>query len=139
MDNSSPIPTSRVLNCTWMRVGLFSLGICSTGLGIIGVFLPVMPSTVFFLIALWAFSKSSLRMHHWLFSHPTFGRHVRDWHSHRVIPTRAKILAVSMMSASLFFVTFFIAESWMLPGILALILGIIAAFIVTRDSAVELG
>lgn len=139
MDNSSLIPESRVLNCTWMRVGLLFLGIFSTGCGIIGVFLPVMPSTVFFLIALWAFSKSSLRMHHWLFSHPKFGRHLRDWHSHRVIPKRAKVLAVGMMSASLFFVTFFVAENWMLPGILTLILGTIATFILTRASEVELG
>ncbi len=139
MDVNSSVPTSRVLNCTWMRVGLLTLGISSTGLGVIGVFLPVMPSTVFFLIALWAFSKSSLRMHNWLFTHPKFGRHLRDWHSHRVIPKRAKILAVSMMSASLFFVTVFVAKSWMLPVILALILGAVATFILTRASEVELG
>lgn len=137
MSNTPVIPENRVMKCTWMRVGLFSLGILSTGLGIVGAFLPVMPSTGFFLIALWAFSKSSLRMHCWLFSHPKFGHHLRAWHTHRVIPRRAKILAVSMMSASLLFVTFFVAQSWMLPGILALILGSVATFILTRASEVK--
>ncbi len=137
MSDSSPIPESRVFNCTWMRYGLMSIGIAATGLGILGAFLPVMPSTVFFLIALWAFSKSSLRMHRWLFTHPRFGHHLRAWHVHRVIPRRAKILAVSMMAASFLFVTVFVAKSWFLPTILAAVLGTIAAYIVTRASTVQ--
>ncbi|MCH7711002.1 MAG: YbaN family protein, partial [Proteobacteria bacterium] len=87
--------------CAPVRYGLMALGWVNIGLGVLGMFLPVMPATVFLLIALWAFSRSSRRFHRWLYTHPTQGRTLRDWHSHRVIPLRVKILAVSMMTVSL--------------------------------------
>ena len=75
MKSSRNIPEIQdgIMNCTWIRYGLITLGLASTGLGIAGIFLPVMPSTVFFLIALWAFSKSSRRLHEWLYTHPKYG------------------------------------------------------------------
>jgi uncharacterized membrane protein YbaN (DUF454 family) len=98
----------------------------------LGMFLPVMPTTVFLLIALWAFSRSSRRFHHWLYTHPTLGRTLRDWHSHRVIPLGVKILAVSMMTVSLSYVT--LAEGWALPLLLGAVLGGVSAFILSRPS-----
>lgn len=98
--------------------------------------LPVMPTTVFLLIALWAFSKSSLRFHRWLFDHPTLGRTIREWHVHRVIPIRAKFMAVGLMTTSLIYVTQFVAEGWALPPILAMTLGAVSGFIVSRPNRV---
>ena len=60
-----------------------------------------MPTTVFLLVALWAFSKSSERFRTWLYDHKHLGPPIRDWHEHRVIPARAKIVALAMMAASL--------------------------------------
>jgi uncharacterized membrane protein YbaN (DUF454 family) len=91
---------------------------------------------VFLLIAAWAFSKCSLRFHRWLYEHPRLGRPVRDWHAHRVIPVRAKALAVTMMTASLLYVTLFVADGWMMPAGLAMALGAVAAFILSRPSRV---
>lgn len=120
-----------------MRQILLALGWVCVGLGVVGMFLPVMPTTVFLLIAAWAFSKCSLRFHRWLYEHPRLGRPVRDWHEHGVIPVRAKALAVTMMTASLLFVTLFVAESWILPASLAIVLAGVAAFILTRPSRVD--
>ena len=117
-----------------MRYGLMGFGVVSTGLGIAGIFLPVMPSTIFFLIALWAFSKSSIRLHNWLYFHPRYGRTVRAWHKDKSIPLSAKWAAVSMMSLSVFIVAFFVASSWVLPVSIAAILAPIAAYIVTRPT-----
>jgi len=128
------VPDSRVLNCWWVRYALLGLGVTSLALGIVGIFLPVMPSTVFFIIALWSFSKSSVRMHQWLYTHERFGPTLQAWHHHRLIPKRAKYLAVSCMALSVAIVALFVAETWMLPAGIAAILAPIAGYIVTRRS-----
>lgn len=118
--------------CQPVRYGLLTLGFISVALGIIGVFLPVMPTTVFLLIALWAFSKSSVRFHRWLFDHPRLGGPLRAWHEHRIIPLRAKVMALTTMAISLVIVTVFVADGWILPVALSAVLGAIAAYIVSR-------
>ena len=102
-----------------LRPFLIAFGWLNVGLGVIGALLPVMPTTVFLLLALRAFSKSSRRFHRWLYTHPTLGRTLRDWHEHRVIPTPAKVLALTMMAASLTYVSVDLAQSWTLPAGLA--------------------
>lgn len=128
------IPAAKITARGGLRLALIGCGCANVALGVIGIFLPVMPSTVFFLIALWAFSRSSERLHTWLFSHRLFGRALRDWHHDRVIPLRAKLLAVGVMSASFLYVTFFVARTWVTPALLAPVLGGVAAFILTRPS-----
>ena len=134
---SIEVPESRILSCPGVRHGLFAFGGLNVIAGVAVLFLPVQPSTVFFLIALWAFSKSSARFHTWLYTHPRLGRPLRDWHAHRVIPLRAKVLAVTMMGASLLFVTTYVAEDWVLPAGLGAGLAAIAAYILTRPHRVS--
>ena len=135
MDEKTLTPLeANIVVCAPARLCLLAFGWFNIGLAILGMVLPVMPTTVFLLIALWAFSRSSRRFHHWLYTHPTLGRTLRDWHSHGVIPPRAKILAVSMMTVSLFYVTLFLAEGWALPLMLGAVLGAVAAFILSRPS-----
>ena len=122
--------------CAPVRYALMAFGFINVGLGVAGMFLPVMPTTVFLLMALWAFSKSSVRFHCWLYDHPRFGKPLRDWHAHRVIPTRAKILAVSMMSLSMVIVTFIAKTPWWVPVVVAACLIPVALFIVTRPGRV---
>jgi len=113
---------------------LLLFGWTNVGIGMVGLVLPGLPTTVFLLMALWAFSKSSARFHHWLYTHPRLGPPLRDWNEHGVIPPRAKLLAIAMMAASLAWVTFGIAETWQGPALMAACLVPVAAFIVTRPS-----
>jgi uncharacterized protein len=83
------------------RYGYVALGCMFVGLGVIGAFLPVMPTTVFLIGALWAFAKSSPRLERWLLEHPRFGPRLGAWRAHRVIPVRVKVFAFSSMAASL--------------------------------------
>ncbi len=129
---AAAVPESHVLACPPARYGLIAFGWLCVGLGVIGAFLPVMPTTIFLILALWAFSKSSPRCHRWLYGHPQLGRPLRAWHAHRVIPIPAKCLALSMMLLSLVYVVLFIAEGWALPLGLTLALGTLAGYIVTR-------
>ncbi len=90
-----------------MRVVYAMIGLFFVGLGLVGMFLPVLPTTPFLLIALWAFSKSSKRLENWLLHHRVLGPLIDDWHRYRVIPLYAKLLAWSMMVLSLLYLIFF--------------------------------
>lgn len=83
------------------RFAYLALGLVCVGLGVIGAFLPVMPTTVFLLVAVWAFSKSSARLERWLLEHPRFGPRIREWRAHGTIPMGVKLTAWASMSASL--------------------------------------
>jgi len=131
MPDDQEIPESRVLSCTWIRVGVFALGLVCVALGIIGLILPIMPGTIFLIIALWAFSKSSVRFHVWLYSHERFGQPLRDWHRHRAIPLKAKLAAVGLISLSFLVVFMLVAQAWLLV-LLGAVLGTVVVFIITR-------
>ncbi len=132
-DKSTESRPDNMANCT-ARWGLLAFAWLNVGLGMIGVFVPGMPTTIFLIIAVWAFSKSSIRFQRWLWEHPKFGPSIRAWHLHRVIPVKAKIMAASMMAVSLIIVTVFVADSWVFPALLAAFLVPVLAFIVSRES-----
>lgn len=122
--------------CTGIQWLLRGLGIFALALGIVGAFLPVMPTTIFLLVALWAFSRSSPRFHRWLYEHPRLGPPLRAWHEHRVIPVRAKAAAIGMMAGSLLLTAAVFATDGVAVGIVAAILLPVAAFILLQRSAV---
>jgi len=84
-----------------LRAVYLTIGLLFVGLGVLGALLPVLPTTPFLLISLWAFSKSSLRLERWLLDHKRFGPRLMAWRSHRVIPLAAKLAAWGSMVASL--------------------------------------
>jgi uncharacterized membrane protein YbaN (DUF454 family) len=91
-----------------MKRYLFLLiGLIATGLATLGVFVPGMPTTVFLIIALWAFAKSSERFHAWLMRAPIFKQamtHVRHFEEHRAVTRKVKIIAQSFAWGSFLFV-----------------------------------
>lgn len=72
----------------------------AVALGMIGVFLPVLPTTPLLLVALWAGSKGSPRFKWWLLRHRLFGPVLMQWYRHGAIDIKAKVLAVSVMACS---------------------------------------
>jgi len=132
-DKTTEIKSDNLAQCA-VRWGLLAFAWVNVGLGLIGIVVPGMPTTVFLIIAVWAFSKCSVRFQRWLWEHQTFGPSIRAWHEHRVIPLKAKIMASAMMTASFVYVTLFVAESWVLPAILAAVLIPSAAFILSQAS-----
>ena len=85
------------------RALFFGAGWLFVVIGVIGIFLPLLPTTPFLLLAAWCFSKSSERFHVWLLDHPKLGPPVRDWQGHGVIRPSAKILSTAMMGAAILF------------------------------------
>jgi uncharacterized protein len=113
---------------------LQALGWVCVALGAIGVVLPIMPTTVFLLIALWAFARSSPRLHTWLLTNPHFGPYIDDWEKHRIIPIRGKVMAVTMMSASAVWLALGTSAPVWVVAVVALILVCVAAYILSRPS-----
>ena len=81
-----------------MRLIYIAIGCIAVVLGVIGIFLPLLPTTPFLLVAAWAFAKSSPRLEAWLTNHPRFGPPLRDWRERGAIPKRAKVIAVAAMA-----------------------------------------
>ncbi|WP_334127622.1 YbaN family protein [Sneathiella sp.] len=103
-------------------------------LGMIGIFLPVLPTTPFLLVALWAFSQSSERFHDWLYTHRLFGPPLQDWSKHGVIPLHAKIFAVVTMATSATLVILFTATPWWGIALMLALMLAGAGFVLTRPS-----
>jgi len=103
------------------------------GLGVLGAVLPVLPTTPFLLISLWAFSKSSVRLERWLLEHERFGPKLVAWRNHRVVPLPAKLAAWGSMAVSL---TLMIVARRSLVAILgaASVMAIGAIYIATKPS-----
>lgn len=118
-----------------LRWGYTILGCLMVVLGIIGAMLPVMPTTVFLLMALACFSKSSPRFEQWLLQHPRFGASLRAWRAHRVVPKRAKISACLGMLLGLIILAFTPAPWWVVAGV-ALCELMVAIYLIRRPSTV---
>lgn len=120
-----------------LRVLYLLLGWCFFGLGALGAVLPGLPTTPFMLLALWAFSKSSRRFHHWLYAHPFFGPPLQQWCTHRVIPFKAKLLSVVTMVLSFVYLAFFTAISIWIKLMIAAVMLYGAYFILSKPSRVS--
>lgn len=118
-----------------MRHFYFVLGWLFFTLGAIGALLPVLPTTPFMLLALWAFSQSSKRFHHWLYHHRFFGPPLQQWHQYGVIPLPAKVMSVSFMSISFVYMSMFSPVSIWLKILIAVIMLYGAWFVLSRPSA----
>ena len=119
-----------------MRPFYFLLGWCSFSLGAVGALVPGLPTVPLMLVALWAFSRSSDRFHQWLYHHRIFGPPLQQWQQHRVIPMRAKILSVVMMTASLIYMAFFTDAGPAVLTVTALVMFGGAAYILRQRSSV---
>ncbi len=84
-----------------MKLLLNIIGILAIVLGVIGIFLPLLPTTPFLLLAAACFARSSKRMHAWLMHHRLFGDYLRNYEEGRGIPASAKVVALVMMWSSL--------------------------------------
>lgn len=83
----------------WLTRFLLSLlAVTSLGLGIAGIFIPGLPTTVFILIAGWAAARSSPRLHAWLWQHKLFGPMLQNWSQGGLVSRKAKYSAATMMA-----------------------------------------
>ncbi len=103
---------------------LIFAGLC-VALGVIGIFVPGLPTTVFILMAAWAAARSSPRFHEWLESNPTFGPMLQNWRKHGAVSRRSKITATVMMAACAVILFLTTSRMWLaeaVTGFMAIVL-----------------
>ena len=117
------------------KIILISLGWFCVGLGFVGVFVPGIPTTIFLIIALWAFTKSSEKLRYWLLNHKRFGPILNNWQEHKVVPRRAKILMVVLMSLAVI-LFYYSLQSLILTIGLIIILVSVAIYVISLPSKI---
>ena len=91
-----------------MKTLYIALGTLSLALGILGIFLPLLPTTPFLLLTAALYFKSSPRLYNWLLNHKHLGPYIRNFRENKAIPLRAKIISISLMWITMLYCVFFI-------------------------------
>ena len=81
-------------------------------LGLVGIFLPILPTTPFLLLASACFLRSSASLHNWITSHPLFGRYILGYELYRAVTPRAKISAIVLLWISIAFSIYIVPPVW---------------------------
>ncbi|MDZ7653177.1 MAG: YbaN family protein [Burkholderiaceae bacterium] len=109
----------------WMRLLFLVAGSICVALGVIGLFLPLLPTTPFLLLAAACYARGSQRFYDWLLANRTFGPLIHEWRTHRSIPYRTKVSAIALMSATLgISIVFFVDPLWLKLLLAAMGLGL---------------
>lgn len=105
-------PPPRPLAVPLVRWFYLALALLFLLLGIVGAFLPVLPTTPFILLSAWAAARGSPRLLDWLENHTSFGPMIRDWRRGGVVSRRAKWAATLMMATSAVYLVFAVSSPW---------------------------
>ena len=117
--------------CAVSRYAWRALGVVSLAVGIIGSFVPVLPTVPFLILAAFAFERSSERLHNWLMNHPRLGPPIETWRRYGAISRRAKLLSMVMIVVVFALSLFLGVETWVLV-VQAVALTGASAFILSR-------
>ncbi|MBO4985973.1 MAG: YbaN family protein [Bacteroides sp.] len=108
-----------------MKIVYIILGSLCLALGIIGIFLPLLPTTPFLLLSAALYFRSSPRLYDWLLSHKQLGPYIRNFREHKAIPLRAKVISVSLVWITLLYCALFVLpQLWLKAIMIALAVGI---------------
>jgi hypothetical protein len=117
-------PPHPPVNNRGLRLALIVIGLCSTALAVLGIFLPLLPTVPLLLLAAACFARSSERFYRWLLEHRHLGPMVRDYLDGRGIPLRAKVTAVGMIWVTIPISVFFVPIPWVRVLLIAIGLGV---------------
>ena len=106
-----------------MKALYIVLGCISLGLGVLGIFLPVLPTTPFLLLSAALYCKGSPRLYKWLLDNKYLGAYIRNYREHRAIPLRGKIVSVTMLWITILLSAFLAVDAWWLCVLLILVAG----------------
>ncbi|NLB76100.1 MAG: DUF454 domain-containing protein [Crenarchaeota archaeon] len=132
MTNHEPTASLKINKRRTVRALLIVAGTASLALGIIGIVLPILPTTPFLLITAACYLRSSERMHKWLMSNRWFGEYIRNYQAGRGIPMKTKVLAISFLWIAILYSTFFVVDKILIMQIVLLAIALIVSIHLTR-------
>lgn len=104
-----------------VRILLIIAGTFFVGLAILGIFLPLLPTTPFLLLAAGCYARSSTRFYNWLLNNKYLGNYIRNYREGKGIPLGAKILIISLLILTIGYTSVFVIHIWLVRAILFLI------------------
>lgn len=107
---------SKIKQILWI-----SAGIVCVALGTLGMFLPVLPTTIFFILAAAAFAHSSPRLYDWIMNHRLFGRLIRNYRLYHAVPMQTKVVSLAFLWLTIGASAIFAVQQWWLRGLLVAI------------------
>ena len=125
---SSKLAVSSFVRTIWVVVGFVALSV-----GIIGIFLPIVPTTSPLLLAAFCFARGSKRINDWLLNHKTLGPPIHNWRKYGAISSIAKAQAIIMMVFSILLVWFVGLPLWIILA-QSITLALVAIFLLTRPT-----
>lgn len=122
-------PDAAENSCTGVTVNKASLrkwllagaGVVAVGIGIVGIFVPILPTTPLLLLAAACFIRSSDRLYNWLIGHRWFGSYIRNYREHRAITRRAKVAALVLLWSVIGYSAVAAVSDWWMRALLGAI------------------
>ena len=118
-----------------LRITLTITGTLLVGLGVLGLFFPLLPTTPFLLLAAACYARSSSRFYNWLLSNRWFGRYIRLYREEKRVPLNAKITSISLVWLTITLSVVFAVDSLLARVVLALIALGVTAHILSVSTA----
>jgi uncharacterized membrane protein YbaN (DUF454 family) len=116
------------------RVLLLAVGWVSLATGVIGMFLPLLPTTCFLLLAAWCFGRSSPRWYAWMYNNRVFGSYLRDYRDGRGIPLGVKIGSLAVLWGSIALTaTLFVSIWWVRLILVGIAVAVTVHLVSLRD------
>ncbi len=96
-------------------------GTVCVGFGILGIFLPVLPTTPFLLLAAFCYGRGSMRFYHWLVNRSRLGDYIRSYREGRGIPLKQKVMTIALLWLTIGFSIGFVVTTWWVKAILVVV------------------
>ncbi len=123
-NKSEQLPSRKNRKQKLVKVLLLIAGTFSLGLGAIGIFLPILPTTPFLLLSAACYMRSSERMHKWLLGNRWFGEYIRNYQEGKGIPMKTKIVAITFLWGAIFFSAFFALDEILIAQVALLLIAL---------------
>lgn len=117
-DNQTFPDSKKIKVKKFIRVLLIACGTLCVVLGVLGIFVPVLPTTPLLLLAAICYARSSERFYHWLLNNRWFGEYIKNYREGRGIPLRIKILTLIALWLTIGFATLRVVSVWWVQFIL---------------------
>ncbi|HSV87563.1 MAG TPA: YbaN family protein [Bacteroidales bacterium] len=118
---SSPYPHFGKNLRPWLRLAFFGAGTLFFGLAMLGIPLPLLPTTPFLLLSAWFYSLSSRRFYTWLVNHRYFGKIIRNYREKGGVEKKVKIFAITLLWVTIILSATFAVEQWWIRILLFII------------------
>jgi uncharacterized protein len=110
---------------------LIGVGTLSVGLGLLGMFVPLLPTTPFLLLAAFCYARSSERFYHWLMTNRFFGEYIRNYREGRGIALKHKVIALTLLWTTIGYSVCFLVTAWWGKALLVAIAAGVTIHLVT--------